>query len=337
MNLTVLGVSAGNGMSLFPFRKYLIGNIEPRAVFHTKGDMQWKLNFGDTPLFRDRFSAVIKKSPDVIISHPDCGYFSALRYSRSKKLGSAKENESLNMTVEAITTLQPKVFLLENLPGLLKQYDENDLRNVFKGYVLYTHCYSVMAFGNSQKSRIRLVIVGVSQEIWDEKFDIFGQIYPVSEPQVVKALISDLPFESKSLGHLREDPSELTCMVYKDKKKITFDKARRLWAKKFKNKKKWPVNNGKMKNLPGVYRDFADSYPSTVRKQNRAFNPDGLPYSPREAARIQGCPDKFKLWIDDSKGRNYCLNKARVTVTKSSCYELSVWFKKQLIKIYGTN
>ena len=45
--LRVLGVCGAQGALLFPFKKYLIGNIEPRAVFHTKNEEQWKLNFGE--------------------------------------------------------------------------------------------------------------------------------------------------------------------------------------------------------------------------------------------------------------------------------------------------
>lgn len=48
--LRVLGVCGAQGALLFPFKRYLIGNIEPRAVFHTKNEEQWRLNFGEIPL-----------------------------------------------------------------------------------------------------------------------------------------------------------------------------------------------------------------------------------------------------------------------------------------------
>jgi asparagine synthase (glutamine-hydrolysing) len=50
-----------------------------------------------------------------------------------------------------------------------------------------------------------------------------------------------------------------------------------------------------MKNLPGVYRNLANEYPLTARKQNRQFNSLGYIMSPRELARIQGLPDDFKI------------------------------------------
>ena len=51
--LRVLGVCGAQGALLFPFKKYLISNIEPRAVFHTKNEEQWKLNFGEIHFKRE--------------------------------------------------------------------------------------------------------------------------------------------------------------------------------------------------------------------------------------------------------------------------------------------
>jgi hypothetical protein len=66
--LKVLGVSAGAGILLFPFRKNLIANIETRGVFYTKGLEQWKLNFGGIPYYKDETLPDCK--PDIIISSP---------------------------------------------------------------------------------------------------------------------------------------------------------------------------------------------------------------------------------------------------------------------------
>lgn len=54
-NVRVLGISAGQGALLFPFKENLIANIEPRSVFHTKGEEQWKLNFGNIPFLKRNY------------------------------------------------------------------------------------------------------------------------------------------------------------------------------------------------------------------------------------------------------------------------------------------
>jgi hypothetical protein len=51
-DLKVLGVCGGQGALLFPFKNKLIGNIEPRSVFHTKSESQWKANFKGIPFLK---------------------------------------------------------------------------------------------------------------------------------------------------------------------------------------------------------------------------------------------------------------------------------------------
>ena len=98
--LKVLGVSAGAGILLFPFRKNLIANIETRGVFYTKGLEQWKLNFGGIPYYKDETFPDCK--PDIILSSPDCGASSIMRLSKVKELGNPQENKSLNLVIQSI-------------------------------------------------------------------------------------------------------------------------------------------------------------------------------------------------------------------------------------------
>lgn len=47
---TVLGICGAQGALLFPLRDHLIGNVEPRGVFHTPKEEQWRANFDGIPL-----------------------------------------------------------------------------------------------------------------------------------------------------------------------------------------------------------------------------------------------------------------------------------------------
>src|SRR6478736_4201241 len=100
--LKVLGLCAGNGVCLFPFKKKsfkIIANIEPRQVFYDKLGIQWAKNFGTTPQCKTK---IRKLNPDIIIGHPDCGHASVLRLSRAKKNINAASNESLTLFVDGI-------------------------------------------------------------------------------------------------------------------------------------------------------------------------------------------------------------------------------------------
>lgn len=332
MDYKVLGINSGLGVSLFPFKKNLIGNVEMRGIFHTPGNEQWKANFGLIPLRRDTTFFLLEK-PDVIISSPDCGSGSVFRFSRSKELGDHKNNKSLAMFFENINYYKPKFFLFENLNGLFKSFPETDFAELLKDYRLIKHLESVSKWGNSQKSRKRLVIVGVRRDqpkVMDKIFRKLPEQVPLLR---CWELYGDLGLADRSIGHLRE-PIDTSISIHA-KKKMTLEEIRQHWKTRLKGKKRWVTEPGfNFTTAPGVYRNLNHDYPATARKANRQFAQDGLTLTPRQLARIQGIPDSFKIYIgpDDNK-IGYWINKGRTVCTKTPPYEIGLWFKKCLIKI----
>lgn len=322
MKLRILGCCGGNGVILHPIRKNLICNIEPRSLFHTPHQIQWRLNF-DVPFDKDLSIRLPRNSVDVIMGAPDCGHSSILSYSRAKKLSDPKENISLTFYIGQIAYYKPKIFMMENLP---KMAEVVDLEDSFPEYDLRIFNESVSAWGNSQFSRVRLVVIGIRKDL-----DLTG--FPIELPNLgeyhyknVNELFEGLGKLNGSCCHVRES-DDYTIPLYIDgKRKISVKEAREIWRTRFKNSTRWEVEDEKMKNQPGVYRIFGDGYPLTVRKANRQFGPDGNMLTPREIARIQGVPDSFKLWYDGASSL-YCINKARTTVAKTPPYEIGNWFK----------
>ncbi len=324
----ILGICAGNGVLLHPMKDQVIGNIEPRAVYHTKENYQWKLNFRASSIDKNFDVRYQKKMVNVIMGHPDCGHSSILSYSRKKSLGNPKENLSLIAFINSIEQYQPDVFLLENLPKLL---DNMDVLDYIDGYHFKLFQESVTAWGNSQVSRIRLVIIGVRKDIPKQSLKYFK----LPEPQEVKTskqLIKDLVKGTHDC-HFREADDHYVCLYYRGKKKITLKLARQAWQEDFKGLSRWPVEDRKFTNQPGIYRNLAHRPPFTVRKQDRQFNHKGYIMTPRELARIQGIPDNFKIWYDPEKSK-YSLNKGRVTIGKSPPYEIGLWFRHCLTQFY---
>ena len=121
-NLKILGICAGQGALLFPWRKQLLGNIEPRSVFHTQNEEQWRLNFGEIPFLRNELPE--KWHPDIILSSPDCGASSTMRLSKAKELGNPEKNKSIQLVIEGIMQYQPNVFMIENVPRLMNLMPE---------------------------------------------------------------------------------------------------------------------------------------------------------------------------------------------------------------------
>lgn len=329
--MNVLGISAGQGALLFPFRKHLLGNIEPRGVFHTPGEEQWKANFKDVPFYKGYCLQEFDEKVDIIISSPDCGASSIMRLSKVKELGKPKDNRSLNLVIEGINYYKPKIFLIENLPRLLSLLPNEYLQEAFKDYKLIFHERSVSDYGNSQVSRKRLVIIGVHKKTGKKYLNAFNEVFQVKTPTITRELLFESPY-----GSNYNIPIEKTLAMYDyrklpAKKNLTVRKIQLLWNSDFKNEKKWPIKTAKMSTLPGVYRLELDKAPLTLRPADRQFRPDGYPLGILDFKAIMGFPKSYKIFMDEGNYL-YWLNKARYTIAKGSVYEVGIWFRRCIKK-----
>jgi site-specific DNA-cytosine methylase len=322
--MNILGVCGGNGVILHPFKKHLIANIEPRSVFYTKNQEQWRANFGSIPMYKSLNFNTSLPEVEVIIGAPDCGHSSILSYSRSKKFSDPKKNQSLELFIESVNLLQPKLFLMENLPALVTTYGEDALKAAFFKYKLQFFCVSVSRFGNSQKNRVRLLLVGTLKP----------NNYKIKLPPEGKYELKtcgELLSQISGLSGTDTEPDDKMVTMF-SRFKLPHSKISKLWRTKYKHQKRWPVLNRNFTSAPGVYKNLKNDFPATARKANRQFNHRGIMMSPRELARIQGVPDNFEII---TKGTDtYWINKGRVTVTKCPPYEVGHWFYKQLKKKY---
>lgn len=327
--LRVLGVCAGQGALLFPFKKNLLGNIEIRGVFHTPGEEQWKLNFGDIPFYKGFCLQEFDEKVDIIISSPDCGAASVMRLSKVKELGNPKDNRSLNLVIASILKYKPKIFLIENLPRLLTLLPKDFFEETFKDYKLVFHERSVSDYGNSQVSRKRLIIIGVHKKTGKKYLNAFNEVFQVKTPKLTRDLLFESPY-----GSNYNIPIEKTLAMYDyrklpEKKNLTVRKIQLLWNSDFKNEKKWPIKTAKMSTLPGVYRLELDKAPLTLRPADRQFRPDGYPLGILDFKAIMGFPKAYKIFMDEGNYL-YWLNKARYTIAKGSVFEIAIWFKRCL-------
>lgn len=331
--MNILGVSAAQGALLFPFlhsKKYkILANIEPRGVFHTSCESQWKLNFGDIPFYRGFCLQEFDEKVDIVVASPDCGIASIMRLSKVKELGNPKDNRSLNLVTAAIMEYKPKIFLIENLPRLLSLLPRDFFEETFKDYKLIFHERSVSDYGNSQVSRKRLIVIGVHKKTGKKYLNAFDEVFQVKTPKLTRDLLFVSPY-----GSNYNIPIEKTLAMYDyrklpEKKNLTVEKIQMLWNSAFKNEKKWPIKTAKMSTLPGVYRLELDKPPLTLRPADRQFRPDGYPLGINDFKTIMGFPKKFRIYIDQ-ENYLYWLNKARYTIAKGSVFEIAIWFKRCL-------
>jgi len=335
--MRVLGICGGNGVILYPFKGHLVANLEPRTAFKIQNDKQWRANFKDVPLFKsdaDFTKAVVRgdisiEGIDLIIGAPDCGHSSMLSYSRKKSLSNPRDNSSLSSYLNGVKVIKPKLFVLENLPKFLEVITKEELRDFFDGYRLKFHEKSVWEWGNSQKNRKRLILIGVRRDILDEIPEIWPlikEVYPVSEHKTCNELTKGLIYGKN--GHIREDIH--TKITLYAGYKVTAEEIQRGWLST--GWTRWQVTDRNFTTAPGIYRNLEEGFPNTARKANRQYNPEGLMMTPRELARIMGIPDEFKIYFEDSNV-GYWINKGRTTVTKTCPMEIPVWLMEQLKKV----
>lgn len=325
-DLKILGICAGQGALLFPWRKQLLGNIEPRSVFHTQKEEQWRLNFGEIPFLRNELPE--KWHPDIILSSPDCGASSTMRLSKAKELGNPEKNKSIQLVIEGIMQYQPKVFMIENVPRLMNLMPEKVWQEALPNYHISFKVNSVSDFGNSQVSRKRLIIIGIKNTA-KSYIGCFDIIFSVNTPKLSRFIL-----EAANMQPLIPFDKVLAMYDYRKlpkKKNLTVKEIQHLWTHDFRDEKKWPIKTAKMQTLPGVYKLDPDKPPLTLRPADRQFRPDGLPLGIQDFKNIQGFPKRFQIYLPE-ENYLYWLNKARYTIAKGAVYEVGIWFKKCIKK-----
>lgn len=325
-DLKILGICAGQGALLFPWRKQLLGNIEPRSVFHTQKEEQWRLNFGEIPFLRNELPE--KWHPDIILSSPDCGASSTMRLSKAKELGNPEKNKSIQLVIEGIMQYQPKIFMIENVPRLMNLMPEKVWQEALPNYNISFKVNSVSDFGNSQVSRKRLIIIGIKNTA-KSYINCFDIIFSVNTPKLSRFIL-----EAANMQPLIPFDKVLAMYDYRKlpkKKNLTVKEIQHLWTHDFKDEKKWPIKTAKMQTLPGVYKLDPDKPPLTLRPADRQFRPDGLPLGIQDFKNIQGFPKRFQIYLPE-ENYLYWLNKARYTIAKGAVYEVGIWFKRCIRK-----
>ena len=326
--MKILAVCGANGSWLYPLKEWLVGNYEPRSIYHTPKEVQWKSNFPKIPIWdKKTYGNHHIGEVNMIVGAPNCGHSSILALSNSK-FRDAKDDESFRAFFSEVQNHQPEVFIMENLPKSAKNAEElaSEL-----GYYTIGLNISMFELGNSQKNRKRYIMVGVNMGLPNYKkiAKKLTRVKMMAEHKTAGELIKGLAFEKTldiNLGHIRESLDDIVTIY--GGKKITLMEARQYWRDN-PEAKRFDAENRKYTNAPGVYRNLKDEYPAVARKADRQFNHLGYQMSPRELARIQGIPDGFKIHfpldISDKKVRNYWINKGRVTATKCPPYEFGAW------------
>ncbi len=258
---------------------------------------------------------------DVLVGGPPCQGFSLA--------GKREENDERNILYSAMVKtakiLQPKIVVLENVPGMLKLYDGKVAKRIIddftelgynvKAEVLYAPNYGV------PQIRKRVVFVGVKDGLSEFKYPL-SKVKP-EEYVTCEEAISDLPTLEKdydySLDTIREYLTEPTSKYQEDMRKNSKEVKNHFPTKHAQktidNIAKIP-DGGNYKDLPPEeskkfkYHESLTRYCSkkpsltidTGHRTHFHYKYNRIP-SVRENARLQSFPDDFIFY--GSKQQQY--------------------------------
>ncbi|MGC5015894.1 DNA cytosine methyltransferase [Streptosporangium sp. DT93] len=249
---------------------------------------------------------------DVVVGGPPCQGFSTLGSRREED----PRNELLWDFIRVVRGLQPKVFLIENVPGILSARQFHN----FKAYTLsdsilrkYSLAYSVLNaadYGVPQR-RSRAFIIGIKGQegiSWPPPVTHASNLLNTLPHRTVRDAIADLPFETdgfdvriNALGgqhlHFGRNPTQKSLERYRAVPRggNRFDLARNrpdllpeCWRKKLSG------------TTDVMGRMWWDRPSPTIRteffkpEKGRYLHPEAdRPITHREAARLQGFPDSY--------------------------------------------
>jgi DNA (cytosine-5)-methyltransferase 1 len=292
---TVISLFAGCGGSSLGYQ--MAGFKELLAVEWDDNAVEtFKLNFPDIPVYHGditklssqecmKLAGIKEGELDILDGSPPCQGFSTA----GKRRYNDPRNSLFQEYARLLKDLQPKVFVFENVSGMVKGYMKQIYLEVIKelrecGYNCKGQVLNAMYF-NVPQSRERVIIIGVREDLVIEP----SHPKPQTEPITFRKAVEGLPL-SKQIHEIDH-----------------------VWIDEVKRKTKWIERAMNLrpgeKLVPDVAsgrRLFWDKPSSTIQRnappgcapyvRNSQIHPSE-PRTPsiREMARCQGFPDSFRF------------------------------------------
>ncbi len=315
--LTVVGVTCGIGSMLVGARQAgfdVVGNIEWRKYYHKKdpdGMSTFLANFPGAFMVEkveDLPTDDLARATgcDLAIGHPECGLYSKMqgcnnfRKGRNQDAKDALEKQKdpgdIPLFLDLIRQLRPRFFVMDDLPKSFLACPMEEYHRRLPDYDLFPEWISNYHYGNIQKSRVRMFMIGALKS---EAFTF--RPGEVDHDRTISDVIGDLPTWPESGDFPNHDPHT---------EKEAAGRALHMdypWHRPtYGDLKKWFEGvregvgfsyhspHGGVKKKPGWYKQRWASHCHVLDGGSGHIHPlRNLPFSVRERARIQGFPDDF--------------------------------------------
>lgn len=306
--MKAIGMISGIGSMLIGAKKQgyeIVGNIEWRPYYHTG---TFEHNFPGAFMektLKDLSPAQLEscKDLDLLIGHTECGNFSNLRANKNVKIDEGDKGD-IPQFIEGVQVLKPKFFVMDNLPKSLIVADWKYYNEELPGYDIHFEWVSNHGYGNIQKNRKRLFVIGSRKDLgfsfipgeFVHTDTIIDHIEPIG-PEVENN--DRIEQDAIYNGWMKYQWDEMYIGLSVDANRMTLREFQE-HIKDYPNNLNFPYFNkkGEQKFKIGFSKTDVNRHALVLSGggacYDNHFRSDTLfPFTIRERARIQGCPDDF--------------------------------------------
>ena len=302
--MKVLGATCGVGSMLIGAQEAgfeVVGNIDWRKYYHHRDEKDrntFEENFSTSKFFVPNIKGLTPKEYeecqdlDLVMGHPDCGNYSVLSNSLGCTEELSKNPGDIPVFVDIIKRLKPRFFVQDNLPKSLIGHGIEKWSSALPEYDLFPEWVSNWGYGNIQKFRKRFFMIGALKS---EKFSFSAAEF--NNPRTLRQELFDTPLPSDNNEfHDISGRTSIGKGVVSDTY-MTWNELRHFVLNKVQDGKGlyYFKADGTQSQHIGTHKFYKDKH-AFVLTGGSSFplSPwTGLPFSIRERARIQGCPDDF--------------------------------------------
>jgi site-specific DNA-cytosine methylase len=283
----------------------VVGNVEWRKYYHRRDDQgrnTFTQNFKGAFLvhaLKDLTPEQVKlaQNCDLAMGHPECGKYSQMNNNNANFREQLHDPGDIPLFTEMISMLRPRFFVMDDLPKSFIAYSAKEYAAQLPEYDLFFEWISNYHYGNIQKNRLRLFVIGALKK---ERFTFVpGEFeHSVSVRDTIEDLMGR---EGKVDAHFKHELDSLCAKglhMLKRGHRAKWRDVRKLIAHERGGfVLPYVAEDGSRKTRPGSYKAHWDKHAHVMDGGSPALHPiNGVPFTIRERARIQGFPDSFKFY-----------------------------------------
>jgi site-specific DNA-cytosine methylase len=216
--MNILSVFGGIGSMVIGAKEQgynILAGFDSRKGFHT---ITFQRNF-DANLYNDFDKLLIEEDlytedVDMVVGHTSCGNYSRMASIQGidRMRERAMDKGDIPYFINITKFIQPKFFILDNLPGAVGAVTPKEWIEAFPDYDIFFEWVSNYHYGNIQKGRNRLFVIGAKKDL--------GYVFIPGEFEHSKTLndvIGDLPLEDdiEEINHIHVPDNTIISMKNK--------------------------------------------------------------------------------------------------------------------------